>query len=576
MPTSIIIFGIITLIAAGVAVFIIKKKKKENSGSTTITIKPDTSGRNPIKKALLVGINIYKPELGANLRGCVNDVENMHELLVNSFKFDPENIRVLVDERATKQGILDRLKWLFDGSKVDDELVFQFSGHGGQIRDRNGDELVDQLDEILIPHDLDWDDPLTDDYLAALFKQLPKGVHLTMLCDSCLSGETMIPLLDGTEKTIKQMAKEGGEFWVYSSKSNGEVIAGKAHSARITGKRKLIEIVLDNGKILECTDDHFIMMRDGSYKKAGKLASGDSLMPLYRREWRKTDSDYLKGYELVRTTNPKTNKRRWLPTHIAIRNFMGMKKKNSEKSICHHKNFNKRDNRPINLEMVTWEWHRKAHGKVGKENMKKLWKNKKFITWRGSKEYREQQSTITKKSWQKPEVIKAHINGVEKRLVREGRRYPKPFEKWNNSNDNIEHLRRMAKDKKINEIRSKKALAFWNSEKGEKYRTERLIRNHKKWHVDRGIIKKDCKLCCPNNHKVVSVKTTNKFEFVYDITVNKYHNFAISAGIFVHNCHSGSISRSMSEIYRNTSKSIKAPFDIRSRSYNRILPKNKM
>lgn len=188
MPDILIVLGIIAVIAVVVVKFIIKKKKKNGGSGTTITIKPDTSGRVPIKKALLVGINIYKPELGADLRGCVNDVETMRKLLVDNFKFLPENVRVLVDARATKQGILDRLKWLLDGAKEGDELVFHYSGHGSQVRDRNGDELDDQLDEILCPHDLDWEDPLTDDCLAELFKQLPKGVYLTMICDACHSG----------------------------------------------------------------------------------------------------------------------------------------------------------------------------------------------------------------------------------------------------------------------------------------------------------------------------------------------------------------------------------------------------
>ena len=205
MPEPLIIIGIIAVIVAGIVIFIIKKKKKDDEDGDVVQIKPDNSGRASIKKALLVGINIYKPELDANLHGCVNDVETMRKLLVDNFEFKPENIRVLVDERATKQGILDRLKWLLDGAKAGDELVFHYSGHGSQVRDRNGDELDDQLDEILCPHDLDWDDPLTDDYLADLFKQLPEGVHLTMICDACHSGsisKSMSQIYSNTSKSI--------------------------------------------------------------------------------------------------------------------------------------------------------------------------------------------------------------------------------------------------------------------------------------------------------------------------------------------------------------------------------------
>lgn len=188
MPTPAIIIGIIAIIVIGIIIIIQRKKKKNSEELDVVAIKPDNSGRPLIKKALLVGINKYKPELNADLQGCVNDVENMHKLLTDNFKFIPENIRSLVDERATRQGILDRLKWLLDGAKAGDELVFHYSGHGSQVRDRDGDELDDQLDEILCPHDLDWDNPLTDDILAVLFKQLPEGVYLTMLCDACHSG----------------------------------------------------------------------------------------------------------------------------------------------------------------------------------------------------------------------------------------------------------------------------------------------------------------------------------------------------------------------------------------------------
>lgn len=140
-----------------------------------------------MKKAFLVGVNKYK-QPGSDLQGCVNDVVNMRRLLNEVYNFPLDNIRVLTDDRATKAGIIERLKWLVYESSENDELVFHYSGHGSQVRDRNGDELNDYLDEILCPHDLDWDNPLTDDDLSAIFKELPRYRYLTMICDSCHSG----------------------------------------------------------------------------------------------------------------------------------------------------------------------------------------------------------------------------------------------------------------------------------------------------------------------------------------------------------------------------------------------------
>jgi hypothetical protein len=139
-------------------------------------------------KALLVGINKYKLP-GSDLQGCVNDVTNMRHMLLTYFGFTVEQVRVVTDERATKANIMKRLEWLVKGAKSGDRLVFHYSGHGSQIRDREGDELKDKLDEILCPHDMDWDGTyIVDDDLGRIFSQVPKGVNLEVFLDSCHSG----------------------------------------------------------------------------------------------------------------------------------------------------------------------------------------------------------------------------------------------------------------------------------------------------------------------------------------------------------------------------------------------------
>ena len=140
------------------------------------------------QRALLVGVNKYSIP-GSDLNGCVNDVTNIRDILLKYFAFDVNDIRVVVDERATKENIINRLRWLVADAKAGDRLLFHFSGHGSQIRDRNGDELKDQLDEILCPHDMDWDGTyIVDDDLGEFFGKLPKGINLEVLLDCCHSG----------------------------------------------------------------------------------------------------------------------------------------------------------------------------------------------------------------------------------------------------------------------------------------------------------------------------------------------------------------------------------------------------
>jgi hypothetical protein len=139
------------------------------------------------KMALLVGINDYKGI--SDLNGCVNDVTNMRSILKDGLGFTNKDIRVLVDSRATKANILHRLKKMVTDAKKGDFLVFHFSGHGSQIRDRNNDELEDSMDELICPYDMNWDNGfITDDTLNDIFKKLPKGVFLEVFLDSCHSG----------------------------------------------------------------------------------------------------------------------------------------------------------------------------------------------------------------------------------------------------------------------------------------------------------------------------------------------------------------------------------------------------
>ena len=140
------------------------------------------------RRALLVGINRY-PDPAHALNGCVNDVRQVRALLEQHYGFDtPQAATVLLDAQATTRGIRSGLRWLASGARPGDVLVFHYSGHGSQVPDRDGDETTDGLDEIICPYDLDWDDPIADDDLYAVVRDLPPGTALTVVLDCCHSG----------------------------------------------------------------------------------------------------------------------------------------------------------------------------------------------------------------------------------------------------------------------------------------------------------------------------------------------------------------------------------------------------
>jgi hypothetical protein len=168
------------------------------------------------KRALLIGINTYEPRgkatskpvgvserndtAGAsrwnllewgNLDGSLNDVESVHELLASpKFGFADNNIHIVEEEKATRDGILQAMKkYLLDEPNRGDTVVFYYAGHGSQRFNSLTDKPF-HLDETIVPSDASsgaFD--IRDKEIARLFNQIvDKGILLTAIFDSCHSG----------------------------------------------------------------------------------------------------------------------------------------------------------------------------------------------------------------------------------------------------------------------------------------------------------------------------------------------------------------------------------------------------
>lgn len=172
---------------------------KKQATTAAVTATPAVSGtwfkaptvqrRTPRKRrALLVGINEY-PQPENCLSGCVNDVFNMSAMLQER-GYQPEEIRVILDGRATTRSVQDRLRWLLDDVRDGDERVLFYSGHGAQVAAYDADGEPDHKDETLVTHDFDWGDNtgITDDMLARHYANLPYGARFSIILDCCHSG----------------------------------------------------------------------------------------------------------------------------------------------------------------------------------------------------------------------------------------------------------------------------------------------------------------------------------------------------------------------------------------------------
>lgn len=250
------------------------------------------------KKALLIGINRYRIP-GSDLRGCVNDVASIKDALIRYYDFPSSRVKTLTDKRATQKRMKSGIKGLIRGAKRGDVLVLHYSGHGANVPDRNGDE-ADRRDEILCPTDLDWYDPLSDDWLRETFDGLPAGVNLTVLMDCCHSGSNTRALQAPDAKVIDRflpcpwdlVAEESGRGL------RGRLQGGRRRRRRVP-RRDVVNVDIPEVLLTGCRDDQ---------------TSADA--------WIRGSYNGAMSYSLVRAIRAKRGKLTYRELHREMRKYL--------------------------------------------------------------------------------------------------------------------------------------------------------------------------------------------------------------------------------------------------------------
>lgn len=139
------------------------------------------------KAALLIGIN-YK-NTNHELNGCINDVNDVKQVLISQYSFNKKNIKIISDDTTnppTRQNIMNGIDWLIEKNKNGcSSLWFHYSGHGSYILDKNNDE-TDGYDETIYTLD---NKEITDDELnKMLVQKIVKNTKLFCFMDCCFSG----------------------------------------------------------------------------------------------------------------------------------------------------------------------------------------------------------------------------------------------------------------------------------------------------------------------------------------------------------------------------------------------------
>jgi hypothetical protein len=199
------------------------------------------------RRALILGIDTYQPvgttaqhdasctygrcELGSfeNLEGAVNDAQSMADILTGpKFGFPADNVVLLTNpaprhtragevvlpaDQTTHDGILAAMKkYLVDVPQRGDTVVFYDASHGSLRVNTAGEKLTVRgedgklvyVDSTLVPSDAykgGYD--IRDREMTRIFNAaLDKGVHLTVIFDSCHSGGATRGLYAGRKRSL--------------------------------------------------------------------------------------------------------------------------------------------------------------------------------------------------------------------------------------------------------------------------------------------------------------------------------------------------------------------------------------
>jgi uncharacterized caspase-like protein len=175
----------------------------------------------------VVGISEYQDPNVPKLKFTGADAQSFYERLVapEQSGFAPANVRLLINEQATRRNIEKAISgWLFQSATADSTVVVFFAGHGGQESDKTGAEK-DGVSKYLLPWDADPDDLFSSGLSNSRFHELLntiKAQRLVVFMDACFAGGVTEGARDIglVESPYKRLAEGRGRIVIASAQPN--------------------------------------------------------------------------------------------------------------------------------------------------------------------------------------------------------------------------------------------------------------------------------------------------------------------------------------------------------------------
>jgi len=401
----------------------------------------------------------------------------------------------------------------------------------------------------------------------------------------CFTKDTKVKLTDGRNLSFEELLREHEQKkknYTFTVNTLGLISIAEIKNPRLTRRNaELVVVTLDNGEEIKCTPNHLFMMKDGLYREAQTLRPGESLMPIYQKLSTQKDRINRNGYALIY----QTEKDAWVPVHHLADNYNLTAKKyyKSAGRVRHHIDFNKLNNNPDNIVRIGWGEHWKIHYQHASNQHKNPDYRKKIAEGRqkfwanplNRKRNGDRFRALNLKNWQDPvyrEKMRRFLSEVNKKYIKNHpekrtelsvratrtlkRLWQDPYyrnlfhekivsankKRITNNTGKIKFLKICKKTLESNHVLNKKNYEEQRNKLYSYPAATTWETGVKKYFEDTPeLVTQELN----KNHKVVKVKKLDYREDVYDLTIEKSHNFALAAGVFVHNSIDGDNSAAM-------------------------------
>ena len=162
---------------------------KKTVSPAFLTAEPDLSPGE--KYAVVVGLSKFVDPGISPLTYTVADARSFADFLIKKEKFPAENVKLLLDEQATKVNIEDAFKsFLPKNAGREDMVIIFFAGHGVPDTDLSG-RSDDGVEKYLVPYDADLNRTAATCFPMSEFTNIFSSIRsrkVVFFIDSCFSG----------------------------------------------------------------------------------------------------------------------------------------------------------------------------------------------------------------------------------------------------------------------------------------------------------------------------------------------------------------------------------------------------